>query len=107
MEERVGKRTGPISGPIDQIAVAFPLASGWIMSAMTPPPRARHALPQNPEKKRRIMSVVMVLENPQPRVNATKRTLVILKTAARPYISDNGAHNKGPAANPWILAFLS
>lgn len=73
------------------------------MSAMTPPPRARQALPQKPEKKRRTINVVMVLENPQPRVKATKRTFVTLKIVARPYISDKGAHNNGPAAKPWML----
>jgi|SRR5277367_4068094 len=93
--------TGPMSGPIDHMAVAFPLESGAIMSAITPPPRARHALPLNPAKNRRTISVAILFENPQPRVNATNKTLVKLNTDARPYISLIGAHNNGPAAKPY------
>jgi len=87
-------------GPIDQMAVAFPLESGAIMSAITPPPRARHALPLNPAKNRRTIRVTILFEKPQPRVNATKKTFVKLNTDARPNISLIGAHNKGPAAKP-------
>ena len=97
---QMGPMTGPMRGPIDHIAVAFPLASGAIMSAITPPPRARQALPLNPAKNRRMMRVVIEFAKPHPRVKATKRTFVMLNTVARPYISDNGAHNNGPAANP-------
>src|SRR5277367_2002248 len=93
--------TGPMRGPIDQMAVAFPLESGAIMSAITPPPRARHALPLNPAKNRRTIRVEILFEKPQPRVNATKKTFVKLNTDARPNHSLNGAPNKGPAANPW------
>lgn len=71
------------------------------MSAITPPPRARQALPLNPAKNRRTINVAISWEKPQARVNMTKRTFVRLNMVARPYISDSGAHSKGPAANPW------
>src|SRR5579862_7287837 len=99
---QIGPMTGPMRGPIDQMAVAFPRESGAIMSAMTPPPSARQALPQNPAKNRRTMRVAMEFANPQPREKATKPTLVTLNMVARPYISDNGAQSKGPAAKPKI-----
>ena len=73
------------------------------MSAMTPPPRARQALPLNPAKNRKIINVTILFENPQPRVKKTKRTLVRLKIVARPYISDIGAQSNGPAAKPYPL----
>src|SRR5271169_6146381 len=97
--------TGPMRGPIDQMAVAFPLESGAIMSAITPPPRARHALPLNPAKNRRIISVAILFENPQTRVKATKSTFVKLNTAARPNISLIRANNNGPAAKPSTVNF--
>jgi hypothetical protein len=70
------------------------------MSAITPPPSAKQALPLNPAKKRNIIRVAMVFEKPQPRVNATKNTLVKLKIVARPNISESGAQSNGPAAKP-------
>ena len=86
---------------MDQMAVAFPLESGAIMSAMMPPPSARHALPLNPAKNRRTIRVAIVLENPQPSVKVTKRIFVILNIVVRPNISLMGAHSKGPAAKPY------
>jgi len=69
--------TGPTVGPDIHSAIAVPLYSRGIMSAIVPPPSASGADPNVPERKRKTISALRFGANPQARLKMQKRTLDI------------------------------
>lgn len=61
-----GPTTGPSNGPKLNAAVAPPIFSLGKVSAMTPPPTERTALPPIPANNRRTINVAMEFASAQP-----------------------------------------
>lgn len=66
---------GPRSGPRAQAAMARPLISTGMTSAMLPLPMVMGTEPTKPMRKRKAMSMPMLLERAAPTEKMTKATL--------------------------------
>lgn len=98
-------------GPINQTAIAVPLFSLGIISAIVPPPSARGAPPKpyqisvevqdgirclekgliQPMKNRNTINMPMLVLTAAPTVKLINKTLQVWYNGRRPYISDIGA----------------
>ena len=71
-----GPSTGPIRGPIPNIAIAAPLFSCLTKSEIVPPPLARGALPVAPAKNRKVINIPKLLLAPHAMVKIRNRIFV-------------------------------
>lgn len=95
-----GPTIGPRMGPIAQNAIAFPLSSTGIRSAIVPLPHVTAATPANPDKNRNAINIPMFFETAQQMVKMRNSTLHAWYTGRRPYSSLKGARTRGPKAKP-------
>lgn len=82
---------GKLTGPIIQAAIAMPLSSRVVTSAMVPPPKASGLAPKQPWKNRNTIKEFMSFATPQATVKMMKKTLQMWYRGRRPYISERGA----------------
>jgi hypothetical protein len=92
----MGPKTGPKSGPAENIAIARPRLSGSKRSDTTPPPIVRHPDPPKPASSRNTMIEEKLGERAHPMWKRTKAEVAKLRTIRRPYISLSGDRNNGP-----------
>ena len=92
-------------GPIAQIAMALPLRSWGIKSAMIPPPTARGVEPAQPAAKRKKTNMPRSCETAQHMVKMMKNKMVHLTVTDRPYTSASGARNRVGQPAPDLLEF--
>ena len=97
---RVFETAYPRRGPIDHNAIAPPRLSGGNISPTVAPPRVIGVDPAHPAKKRKQISIPILVLTPHATVKTTKRKLEIRYNGFRPYISDKGATKGGPTAKP-------
>jgi hypothetical protein len=95
-----GPIVGPKIGPIIHSAMAAPLLSAGIVSAMVPAPSAIGQDDAIPTRNRKAISAPRLFATAHAIVKITNRTLLTLYKIVRPYISESGAITSGPNAYP-------